>query len=106
MVTFKLGDGPSAVHVPLPPRDYIARRLNGECTLVLTDSAVGQARIIGMNILSKMITVFDRRNDRLGFCITRSKNRILPNTATHYVLLKGTVREAHKFFPLLACVLR
>ena len=72
VVTFKLGDGPSALHVTLLPIDYIARGLNGECTLVLSDSPAGQARLIGMNILSKMMTVFDRRNDRLGFCITRS----------------------------------
>ena len=72
IVTFKLGIGPSSVTVSLLPEDYILTLLSGNCLLQIADSELDGARILGMNILSKMMTVFDHTNDRLGFCITRS----------------------------------
>ena len=73
IVTFKIGEGPSSVNVPLLPKDYIFKGSSpGECTLALNSAAAGGARVVGINIISKLIAVFDRRNDRVGFCPKRT----------------------------------
>ena len=71
-VTFRLGGGPDSVNVPLVPDEYIYRKEDGNCYLKLSDHQTTDGdKIIGMTILSKIMTVFDRSNNRLGFCITR-----------------------------------
>ena len=68
IVTFELGVGPSAIKIPLFPQDYLAR-IGDRCVLILEDlTCFDTHRVIGMNLLRKILTVFDQRNGRLGFC--------------------------------------
>lgn len=72
-IAFTLGEGPTAVDVELHPADYIIRIMKRECLLALSGAHAGPGlRVVGMNVLSRMVTVFDARNDRVGFCIARS----------------------------------
>ena len=72
--TFYLGTGAKAVAVVLTAREYL-RRVDispGACFLEVSDSRARQsARLIGIRVLSKMLTVFDAENDRMGFCNSR-----------------------------------
>jgi hypothetical protein len=72
-INIKLGTGANAVSVIMTPDDYVGyNRVDGTCLLALKDSsASGSNRLIGIKILSKLLTVFDQRNDRIGFCNTR-----------------------------------
>jgi hypothetical protein len=66
-ITFKLGNGPDAVSISLSEKDNI-RRSGSDCELILLDSTISNSHILGMDILSRLMTVFDQRNDRVGFC--------------------------------------
>ena len=73
--TFDLGTGTQAVPVVLTAKDYIRTytgEYSGYCSLEVSDSTPNQSvRLIGIQVLSKLFTVFDAENDRLGFCIKR-----------------------------------
>jgi hypothetical protein len=71
--TFYLGSGSQAVPVVISPEDYIgARSEEGGCTLFLIDEPIARSmRLLGMPVLSKLLTVFDSENDRVGFCVSR-----------------------------------
>jgi hypothetical protein len=71
--TFYLGTGSQAVPVNLTADDYLRPLGDTQtCFLELSDStASGSAKLIGIRVLSKLLTVFDAENDRMGFCNTR-----------------------------------
>lgn len=73
--TFYLGTGAKAVPVVITAKDYTRTytgKLSGFCALEICDLAPDQfVRLIGIHFLSKMVTVFDAENDRIGFCIKK-----------------------------------
>ena len=72
--TFYLGTGAKAVPVVLTAREYLRTMddVPGVCFLEVSDSTASQsARLIGIRVLSKLLTVFDAENDRMGFCNSR-----------------------------------
>ena len=73
-IDFTVGSGPSAVTVSLSPDDYIIRRPgpDGACFLRLSDATARAGRLLGVEILSKLLTVFDQTRNRIGFCLIRS----------------------------------
>lgn len=72
--TFHLGTGPEAVLVVITAKDYIrATDSSGWCYLRVKDDTVLTPSIgfISRDILSKLLTVFDAENHRIGFCNSR-----------------------------------
>ena len=69
-----VGTGSSAVTVSLTPEDYILPDLlpDGTCVLNLWDGTVGRRQLLGIKVLSKLLTVFDQTRNRIGFCHIRS----------------------------------
>lgn len=69
---FDLGTGTDAVSVVLNPADYVVYR-EGLCFVDVMDkpSFTKDSMLIGIPVLSKLLTVFDARNDRMGFCNSR-----------------------------------
>ena len=59
-----------AFRVTIPATEYMRATGRGDCELHLHlhRSQVLPATIVGSGILSKLFTVFDRENDRVGFC--------------------------------------
>ena len=74
-IIVRLGIGPQVVSVTVTPGEYIIRAGDPTapfCFLDLSEGAVsGRARLVGMKVLSKLMTVFDSENRRIGFCNTR-----------------------------------
>ena len=73
-VFFTLGAGNTATTVRIPATDYVQQYDATACLLKLQPSgmtSLGGARLLGIGVLSKLFTVFDRESDRLGFCIKR-----------------------------------
>ena len=64
VLSFSVG----SVTVRVPPTEYVARSLSGRCSLTLR---VQDSPIIGTGLLSKLFTVFDRENNRVGFCMKK-----------------------------------
>ena len=62
------------LQVDMQPQDYVQRLFDDECTLLLspdnvrTTSLGPRVATLASGILSKLVTVFDRINDRVGFC--------------------------------------
>ena len=74
-VKYTVGSGPMAVSISLTPEDYIVGPSGpvGTCFLNLFDATAGTtSRLFGMELLSKLLTVFDETRNRIGFCHTRS----------------------------------
>jgi hypothetical protein len=72
--TFDMGTGAQAVSVILTANDYLRTVFDqpGVCFLEVSDSTASHsARLIGTQVLSKLLTVFDAENDRMGFCNAR-----------------------------------
>jgi hypothetical protein len=73
-ITIRVG---ADIDVTAFPSDYIIvpDDAPGICFLKLGSNGVsgrGNVKLLGIQSLTKMVTVFDRRNDRLGFCIARN----------------------------------
>ena len=61
------------LRVDIPPRDYVERTIYDDCYLLLFPDKAHQSlgpsvATLASGILSKLVTVFDRINDRVGFC--------------------------------------
>lgn len=65
------------VTVTVSPEEYIyIDSLHGECILLLSrddeqQSSANQVSTLASGLLSRLVTVFDRVNDRVGFCPAR-----------------------------------
>jgi hypothetical protein len=72
-ITFNIGSGPGKISVQV--NDYLSNRIPelGVCILELdpADLYIPGARLMGMGLLSKLVTVFDHENERMGFCLHR-----------------------------------
>jgi hypothetical protein len=66
---FHMGTGTDAVSVVLTPADYFVHKA-GVCFVDVNDkpSFTKDSMVIGMPVLSKLLTVFDAGKDRIGFC--------------------------------------
>ena len=71
---FRIGILPTSwIEISLRPSEYLVNCSQGlqECVLWLDHNEIywaPHARLLGMGILKKLLTVFDNENDRIGFC--------------------------------------
>jgi hypothetical protein len=72
-ITVQIGTlGQVPTLVTLRPQDYVRISAWGRCHLLLDPvgmTILGGARLLGLGVLNKLVTVFDRTNDQVGFCI-------------------------------------